>query len=69
MPIITVQANLLTLEARRELVHELTQTAARIMALPPQSIVVVLECRPAEDYAVGGVLLSDREPAQEPGKG
>lgn len=60
MPIITVQANQLSLETRRELVHELTQSAAHIMGLPLETIVVVLECRPAEDYAVGGVLLADR---------
>lgn len=60
MPIITVQGNPLPMEARRELVRELTQSAARIMGLPPETIVVVLECRPAEDYAVGGVLLADR---------
>ncbi|RJP50208.1 MAG: 4-oxalocrotonate tautomerase, partial [Anaerolineaceae bacterium] len=41
MPIISVVANHMATDDKRELVRELTATAARVMKLPPETITVL----------------------------
>lgn len=61
MPIITVVANPMSTDEKRELVRELTATAARVMQVPPAIVTVLVDCRQPEDIGVGGVLLADRK--------
>jgi 4-oxalocrotonate tautomerase len=61
MPIISVVTNHMATDDKRELVRELTATAARVMKLPPETITVLIDCRQPEDIGVAGVLLADRK--------
>lgn len=62
MPIIHVIANTMSLETKRELTHELTEAAARILHMAPEKIVVILDSKSPEDIGVAGTLLVDRKP-------
>ena len=52
MPVITVEAMPMSLEAKRELVQALTEQAARCMKLPPASIYVFIKENPYDDIGV-----------------
>ncbi|WBF68531.1 4-oxalocrotonate tautomerase family protein [Desulfovibrio subterraneus] len=60
MPIVTIVSNPLDVEQKRELVREITETCSRVMSLPPQTIVVILDEKQAENIGVAGTLLADR---------
>lgn len=59
MPIITVVSNPLKMEQKRKLVAEITEACARVMELPPQSIVVILDEKKGDNIGVAGTLLAD----------
>lgn len=63
MPVVTIVSNPLSAEQRRELVREVTEACARVMRLPAQTIVVVLDEKSPDTIGVGGVLLADRPPS------
>lgn len=49
-----------TIEKKREIVKEVTDTLTRVMNIPPESVWVILEEVPKEHWAASGVLASDR---------
>lgn len=61
MPVITVEAAKLTKEQKAVLAKEMTETASRVMNLPPQAFYVFLKENESDNVGVGGVLLSDKE--------
>ena len=65
MPVITVEAMPMSLEAKRELVQALTEQAARCMKLPPASIYVFIQENLYDNIGVGGMLLSDKHQAKD----
>ena len=65
MPVITVEAMPMTIEAKRELVVALTREASRIMQVPEASIYVFIKENPFDDIGVAGKLLSDIKSAQK----
>lgn len=60
MPVITVEAGLLSLEQKEKLARELTKTASEIIGLPEKAFFTFLKENPYENVAVGGTLLSER---------
>lgn len=65
MPVITVEAMPMTIEAKRELVAALTREASRIMSVPEASIYIFVRENPFDDIGVAGQLLSDIKSAQK----
>ena len=60
MPVVTFEAACLSVEQKRQLVAEFTETAVRVIGLPRESIFVFLKENSADNVGVGGVLLSER---------
>lgn len=60
MPVITVEATKLTKEQKRELVKELTISAAKIINVPEQIVTVYVKENEMDNIGVGGQLLSDQ---------
>ncbi|MBE6442643.1 MAG: 4-oxalocrotonate tautomerase family protein [Desulfovibrio sp.] len=60
MPVVTFEAAGLSIEQKRQLATEFTETAARVTGLPKETIFVFLKENSADNVGVGGVLLSDR---------
>ena len=60
MPMIHVlNATASSTERKRELIAELTKTYARVMNMRPDTIRVVIEEFPRENWGVAGVTLAD----------
>ena len=49
-----------TVEQKRTLVREITDTIVRVCQVDPQAVVVIIHENPKTDKAKGGVLFSDR---------
>lgn len=63
MPIITIEGPPIADPAlRRTLVQELTLAAAKAYAMPEEKMIVLIRENRPEQVAVGGVLISDRQP-------
>ncbi len=60
MPIVNIVSNKLSEKQRKELVAGVTEVCSKVMQMPPQSIIVILDEKTPETIGVGGVLLSDR---------
>lgn len=61
MPIITV--NMIegrTVDQKRRLVAEMTDTVVRTLSVKPEDVKIILQDMAKHDYAVGGVLFVDR---------
>ena len=61
MPVVTFEAARLSVEQKRQLVAEFTETAARVTGLPKETILVFLKENSIDNVGVGGVLLSERQ--------
>lgn len=61
MPVITVEAAKLTKEQKAVLAKEMTETASRVMNLPPQAFYVFLKENDPENIGIGGLLLSEKK--------
>ena len=60
MPLIhVINATPSTTARKRELIAELTATYARVMQVRPDTIRIVIDELPREDWGVGGVTLAD----------
>jgi 4-oxalocrotonate tautomerase len=46
-------------ETKRQLIAELTETYARVMRMKPDTIRVIIQELPRENWGVGGVTLAD----------
>ena len=60
MPVITVDAGILTKEQKEALARELTKSASDIMKLPPEVFITLLKENPYDNVAMGGELLSEK---------
>jgi len=47
-------------EMKRELAKRLTEETADVLGLKPETVYVVIEDIPKENWGVGGTLLSDK---------
>ena len=61
MPVITLEAGKLNKEQKSKLVKDLTSTAAAIMNVPEQAIIVLMKENSMDNIGFGGKLLSERE--------
>ncbi|MBQ7608829.1 MAG: tautomerase family protein [Desulfovibrionaceae bacterium] len=61
MPVVTFEAASLSVEQKRQLVKEFTETATRVTGLPKETIFVFLKENKADNVGVGGVLLSEKQ--------
>jgi 4-oxalocrotonate tautomerase len=59
MPNIEVDGPPISLEQKRELSVEITETASRVYGLPKQAFVVVVRENPPENVCVGGRMVCD----------
>ena len=59
MPVITVEAGILTKDQKERLAKELTKSASEIMGLPESAFFTFLKENPYENVSVGGTLLSE----------
>lgn len=65
MPVIIVNGPALSLEKKRELIKGLTEVASRVMNVPEEAFVVLVNENPQENVGVGGILLADRKQSCE----
>ncbi len=49
-----------TLDQKRTIVREITDTISRVCNVDPEAVVVIIHENPRTDKAKGGVLFSDR---------
>ncbi|WP_303871053.1 4-oxalocrotonate tautomerase DmpI [Acetobacterium wieringae] len=61
MPVITLEAGKLNTDQKRQLVKELTDTAAKVMQVPEQAFIVLLKENEMDNIGFGGELLSERK--------
>ena len=62
MPIISIEGPPISnIETRRKLVDNLTRSAAEAYAMPMEKIIVLIRENRADQVAVGGELISDRD--------
>ena len=61
MPVITIEAAKLTKEQKAVMTKEMTETALRVMNLPPQAFYVFIKENELDNIGVGGTLLSDKK--------
>lgn len=61
MPVITLEAGKLNTDQKRQLVRELTDTAAKVMNIPEQAFFVYIKENELDNIGVGGELLSERQ--------
>ncbi len=64
MPVVTLQMyEGRTLDQKRELVKGITDVVARVTGNPPDAVHVIIEDVKRENWAIGGLLQPDRQPA------
>ncbi len=62
MPHITIEGPTITsVDVKRQMVEEMTASAARAYGLPEQIMVVVIKENKPENVGVGGQLILDRQ--------
>ncbi len=61
MPTITVEGPPASVEAKRQLVREVTAAASQAYGLPQEIMVVLIRENAPENVGVGGQLLVDRK--------
>ena len=62
MPVITIAGNDgISIEKKREMVKQVSQTVAEAYDLPIEAITVLVQAYQKESIGVAGELLSDRE--------
>lgn len=49
-----------TVEQKRQIVKEFTETMVRVCGVDPEAVVVIIHENPRTDKAKGGILFSDR---------
>ena len=59
MPTIKMEVGKLNREQKEKLIKEFTESAARILSLPPEAFTVYLKENDYDNIGVGGKLLSD----------
>jgi 4-oxalocrotonate tautomerase len=64
MPVISVSGPKLNAEQKKSLISEFTETASRVMNIPKESFVVLIQENPQENVGVGGVPLTERHKGQ-----
>ena len=60
MPVIILEAGKLNKEQKSQLVKEFTNTASKIMNVPEQAFIVLLNENEMDNIGLGGQLLSER---------
>lgn len=60
MPVIGVSGPKLSTEQKKELISEFTGVASRVMGIPKDSFVVLIQENPPENVGVGGISLAER---------
>jgi 4-oxalocrotonate tautomerase len=64
MPAIILEMAPLTIDQKRSLVTEITESAARITGLPKEGFYVFIKENGPENVGVGGQLIADRKRSQ-----
>jgi 4-oxalocrotonate tautomerase len=59
----TVQIDMLerTVEQKREIVKQITQTIVTVADVPPENVTIIIRDIPKENFGKAGVLRCDRE--------
>lgn len=60
MPVVSIVTNPLDMKQKRELIAGVTDVCCRVMQLPAEKIVVILDEKPADAIGIAGMLLADR---------
>ncbi len=60
MPVITMESSKLDKSQKAQLVKEFTESAARILNMPPETFTVYLKENELDNIGFGGKLLSDK---------
>ncbi|MBW6519145.1 MAG: 4-oxalocrotonate tautomerase family protein [ANME-2 cluster archaeon] len=59
MPVITIEGTHFTREQKKDLIETFTREAARITSIPAQAFVIKINENSADNWGVGGEMLSD----------
>jgi len=59
MPLITVEAGALNKEQKKQLAQEITATAAKIMKVPEQAIIMLMKENDLDNFSTAGKLVSE----------
>lgn len=60
MPVITMESSKLDKSQKAQLVKEFTESATRILNMPPETFTVYLKENELDNIGFGGKLLSDK---------
>jgi 4-oxalocrotonate tautomerase len=61
MPVITIEAPVMSKEQKRDLVDKFAKTASEVLKLPVSAMVVIIHEVESENVGVGDILLCDRK--------
>jgi 4-oxalocrotonate tautomerase len=61
MPVITIDGPKLGKEQKKELIESFTQEAVRVIGLPAQAFVVIINETEPDNVGVGGEQLSEKQ--------
>lgn len=59
MPYISIESGALTSEQKKELIEQLTATAAEITHIPAQFVTVTIKELPDENFGIGGKSIDE----------
>jgi len=60
MPVVQIEMYPRSVEAKRELAKELTEVFCRVAGTPPEAVHIIFRDMEKEDYAIAGVLQSEK---------
>ena len=61
MPVITIDAPVMSKEQKRQLVDKFAKSASEVLKLPVSAMVVIIREVESENVGVGDILLCDRK--------
>jgi len=61
MPVIRLDISKLSIEKKRELAQEFTETASRITGIPKEKFYFFIDEHCDDNISIGGILKSDRD--------
>lgn len=61
MPVITIDAPVMSKEQKRQLVDKFAKSASEVLKLPVSAMIVIIREVESENVGVGDILLCDRK--------
>lgn len=60
MPVVQIEMYPRSVEVKKELAKELTEVISRVSGAPPEAVHIIFRDMEKEDYAIAGILQSEK---------